>query len=161
MYQQLELNPKINPGYAARLGTRREPLMAQLPIAPVNASPVPRLTSLYHHTDAGDYGDRSYPGNCGGHLIKDLILYFKSESNYTHIQLQSGKVHLISKTLKTFELKLSKMFLRVHKSYLINSNHMESYSFKDNTLLLNGNMVIPVSRRKKDEVIIFLKSLSI
>ena len=89
------------------------------------------------------------------------ILYFKSESNYTHIQLQSGKVHLISKTLKTFELKLSKMFLRVHKSYLINSNHMESYSFKDNTLLLNGNMVIPVSRRKKDEVIIFLKSLSI
>ena len=79
MYQQLELNPKINPGYAARLGTRREPLMAQLPIAPVNASPVPRLTSLYHHTDAGDYGDRSYPGNCGGHLIKDLILYFKPE----------------------------------------------------------------------------------
>ena len=26
---------------------------------------------------AGDYGDRSYPGNCGGNLIKDLLRYFK------------------------------------------------------------------------------------
>lgn len=89
------------------------------------------------------------------------ILFFRSESNYTHIQLQSGKVHLISKTLKSFELKLSTPFFRVHKSYLINSNHIESYSFKDNTLQISGNMKIPVSRRKKDEVITFLKSFGI
>ena len=89
------------------------------------------------------------------------ILYFKSESNYTHIQLHSGKVHLISKTLKTFELKLSKIFLRVHKSYLVNRNHIKSFSFKDNILRISGNMEIPVSRRKKDEVIIFLKSFGI
>jgi hypothetical protein len=50
---------------------------AKLPLAPVNASPVPRLTSLYHNTDAGKYGRRSYPGNCGGNLIKDLLLYFR------------------------------------------------------------------------------------
>ena len=43
----------------------------------VNASPVPHLTSLYHFHRAGEYGDRSYPGNCGGNLIKDLLLYFK------------------------------------------------------------------------------------
>ena len=38
---------------------------------------MPHLTSLYHFNRAGEYGDRSYPGNCGGNLIKDLLLYFK------------------------------------------------------------------------------------
>lgn len=46
----------INPFYAARLkrvvpspqGPSRTPVYARLPLAPVNASPVPHLTSLYH-----------------------------------------------------------------------------------------------------------------
>ncbi|HEY4364925.1 MAG TPA: hypothetical protein VGN17_28430 [Bryobacteraceae bacterium] len=50
---------------------------AKLPDAPLNASPVPHLTSLYHFARAGEYGSRKYPGNCGGNLIKDLLLYFK------------------------------------------------------------------------------------
>ena len=54
--------------------TRR---IAVLPRAPINGSPVPWLTSLYHKAFAGPYGDRRYPGNCGGELIKDLLLYFK------------------------------------------------------------------------------------
>jgi hypothetical protein len=53
---------------------------AKLPAAPVNASPVPHLTSLYHFNRAGEYGDRTYPGNCGGNLIKDLIHYFDAKS---------------------------------------------------------------------------------
>jgi hypothetical protein len=64
-----------NPFYASRLkrvATRNEardrPVYARLPAAPRNASPVPGLTSLYHSHLAGDYGDRSYPGNCGGNL---------------------------------------------------------------------------------------------
>jgi hypothetical protein len=77
----------INPYYAARLArraaaTRPDPLAdtpvyARLPLAPRNGSPVPHLTSLYHFHRAGEYGDRSYPGNCGGNLIKDLLRYFK------------------------------------------------------------------------------------
>ena len=53
------------------------PGYARLPRAPRNASPVPHLTSLYHFHRAGEYGDRSWPGNCGGNLIKDLLLYFQ------------------------------------------------------------------------------------
>lgn len=53
---------------------------ARLPQAPKNGSPVPHLTSLYHFHRAGDYGDRSYPGNCGGNLIKDLLKYFGARS---------------------------------------------------------------------------------
>jgi SAM-dependent methyltransferase len=73
-----------NPFYARRLkrvATLQEahhrPVYARLPLAPRNASPVPHLTSLYHFHRAGEYGDRSYPGNCGGNLIKDLLRYFK------------------------------------------------------------------------------------
>ena len=75
----------INPFYAARIqpaGSNpvndcQRPVYAKLPRAPINASPVPHLTSLYHFSRAGEYGDRSYPGNCGGNLIKDLLLYFR------------------------------------------------------------------------------------
>src|SRR6266478_6122567 len=56
------------------------PVYARLPRAPKNASPVPHLTSLYHFHRAGEYGDRSYPGNCGGNLIKDLLQYFDPAS---------------------------------------------------------------------------------
>jgi hypothetical protein len=94
----------INPFYAARFSPRSrsgaagkpfafaprcqpqhryesdEPVYAKLPRAPKNASPVPHLTSLYHFSRAGEYGDRSFPGNCGGNLIKDLLRYFKPAS---------------------------------------------------------------------------------
>lgn len=76
-----------NPFYARRLkrvAPRKEerdrPVYARLPRIPINASPVPHLTSLYHFSRAGEYGDRSYPGNCGGNLIKDLLRYFKIRS---------------------------------------------------------------------------------
>ncbi len=62
---------------APRPEEHHRPVYARLPLAPRNASPVPHLTSLYHFHRAGEYGDRSYPGNCGGNLIKDLLLYFR------------------------------------------------------------------------------------
>ena len=74
----------VNPFFANRVRASailrtvlRQPVFAKLPRIPINGSPVPHLTSLYHNTDAGEYGRRSYPGNCGGNLIKDLLLYFK------------------------------------------------------------------------------------
>lgn len=53
--------------------------IAVLPRAPRNGSPVPRLTSLYHSAVRGPYGDPRYPGNCSGHLIKDLLRYFNAK----------------------------------------------------------------------------------
>ncbi|HYH66197.1 MAG TPA: hypothetical protein VD866_16005 [Urbifossiella sp.] len=51
--------------------------IAVLPRAPRNGSPVPGLTSLYHKSWRGNYGDACYPGNCSGELIKDLLRYFR------------------------------------------------------------------------------------
>jgi len=77
----------IDPFYAACLSLPAsqaqdepaKPIYVRLPLAPVTASPVPHLTSLYHFHRAGEYGDRSYPGNCGGNLIKDLLTYFRTK----------------------------------------------------------------------------------
>jgi len=72
-----------NPFYASRLKrvvppeVRDRPVYARLPLAPRNASPVPHLTSLYHFDRTGEHGDPGYAGNCGGQLIKDLLLYFR------------------------------------------------------------------------------------
>jgi hypothetical protein len=75
----------INPFYAARLlrpaashqSSAEVPRFARLPRAPITASPVPHLTSLYHFDHAGNYGNRAWPGNCGGQLIKDVLRYFQ------------------------------------------------------------------------------------
>jgi hypothetical protein len=73
----------VNPFYAAARRYERRPgdgvRFAKLPTAPRNASPVPHLTSLYSSPDPGPYGDRRYPGNCDGYLIKDLLRYFRAE----------------------------------------------------------------------------------
>jgi hypothetical protein len=77
----------IDPFYASCLSLPPSPLRpsteqrtyARLPRAPITGSPVPHLTSLYHFDMAGEYGDRKWPGNCGGNLIKDLLQYFKPD----------------------------------------------------------------------------------
>jgi hypothetical protein len=70
----------VNPFYALRYRKPPSPTSptryVKLPCAPVTASPVPHLTSLYHLDDQGDCRNRRYPGNCGGNLIKDLLQYF-------------------------------------------------------------------------------------
>jgi hypothetical protein len=75
----------IDPFYASCLRltasprSAPKPVYAKLPQAPVTASPVPHLTSLYH-LDGRDGGDRNYPGNCGGNLIRDLVKFFGPRS---------------------------------------------------------------------------------
>lgn len=59
-----------------RQSTLTPSAIAVLPRAPRNGSPVPGLTSLYHKSWRGDYGDARYPGNCSGELIKDLLRFF-------------------------------------------------------------------------------------
>ena len=52
----------------------------ELPAAPLTASPAPLLTSIHSTPKRGPWGDSKYPGNCGGHLILDLLTYFKPRS---------------------------------------------------------------------------------
>jgi hypothetical protein len=82
------MNYVANPHYAKRSKQTPPPnnhrtqdgIFVKLPAAPITASPVPHLTSLYHFDSTDKYGCRKYPGNCGGELIIDLLLFFQPQN---------------------------------------------------------------------------------
>jgi SAM-dependent methyltransferase len=97
----------IDPFYAACLKLSAppceeepyRPIYVRLPRAPITGSPVPHLTSLYHFHRAGEYGDRKWPGNCGGNLIRDLLTYFKPEGLVFDPMSGSGTARDVCKEL--------------------------------------------------------------
>ncbi|MFT5822586.1 MAG: two-component system LytT family response regulator [Crocinitomix sp.] len=77
------------------------------------------------------------------------ISYLKGESNYTVVHCNQNR-YMVSKTLKDFEETLNpKLFLRVHKSYLVHIEKVVRYMKTSGYLVLQDDKEIPVSRRKR------------
>lgn len=86
-------------------------------------------------------------------INEDDIFYCKSESNYTTFYTQKIDRIVVSKPIKMFEELLSKdTFVRCHKSYLVNKNHVIQYN-KQGMLIINAKIQVPVSSRRKDQII--------
>ena len=86
---------------------------------------------------------------------KDII-YLKADNSYTSIHLNNGKTHVTSRFLKNFEdhLRNNTSFFRCHKSYIINTDFVTSYSKSNGgTVFLTNNYEIPVSTEKSEELI--------
>ena len=85
------------------------------------------------------------------------IIHCEGESNYTKFFLEGGKTLMVSHTLKDYESILGDYgFLRVHKSHLVNLKYVSSVDREGHLRLQNGQS-IPVSRRRKEEVMSMLK----
>jgi two-component system LytT family response regulator len=80
------------------------------------------------------------------------IAYLKGASNYTEIYMLEGQMTLASRILKSFEPQLDESFLRIHKSYIINTKLIRKYDRADSTIYLENGADIPVSKSKKDEL---------
>lgn len=82
------------------------------------------------------------------------ILYLKALSNYTEIFLSNGRKVLLAKTLKQLTLQLPEsIFLRVHKSYIVNKLFMKQFITLPQTfVVLENDTIIPVSRQKRSFV---------
>lgn len=91
----------------------------------------------------------------------DDIIRCESDNNYTTFYLENNQKILVSKTLKYYaDLLKGNEFLRVHQSHLINTKYIKEYIKSDGGyLLLKDTTTIPVSVRKKNEVIEALNSL--
>ena len=89
--------------------------------------------------------------------VKDII-HCQAEVNYTNFFFTSGRKLLVIKTLKEYEELLDDCnFIRVHKSHLINLQHVKQYTRGEGgTVTMSDGTVVDVSRRKKEE---FLKRL--
>ncbi len=89
-----------------------------------------------------------------GNLIVEVsqIMRLEGESNYTNIYLADGQKFLISKTLSTFEEILPEdIFVRVHKSHIVNIGYIKSI-LKANPpyILMSNSIEIPISLNKRD-----------
>ncbi len=85
-------------------------------------------------------------------MPNDVVL-LKGNGNYTWIYLANGTRKLLCKTMHTILDELHFIhFVRTHKSYSVNMNHIRSQDMvNDHTLLMTNGMVVEVSRRKKKE----------
>jgi two-component system, LytTR family, response regulator len=83
------------------------------------------------------------------------IEYAESSNNYTKLILLNKQSHIISKTLKDVQEVLEDLhFLRVHRQYIINLNHVKQFYRGENmyVVMANGEN-IPVARSQKDKLV--------
>lgn len=84
----------------------------------------------------------------------DDILYCEGDGNYSWIYFNKTKRILLSKKLKQMEEDLPEpLFYRVHNSYIINLNKIESYNKNEGIVILENNILIPVSRQKRNNIL--------
>ena len=82
------------------------------------------------------------------------IEWIKAEGSYCTFNLKPNEKIMISKPLKEYvELLPEELFIRPHKSFLININSVESYLYKSLELKLRCGESIPVSRRNKQMIL--------
>ncbi|MEM7106467.1 MAG: LytTR family DNA-binding domain-containing protein [Bacteroidota bacterium] len=82
--------------------------------------------------------------------IKDIVR-FQSARNYTEIFMANNKKIVVSKTMKKFEALFSKIgFIRIHRSHLINPDHVVRFikRFGGEVEMTDG-AILPVSPDKK------------
>ncbi len=82
-------------------------------------------------------------------LVFDEILYADSVKDYVRIHLE-GTSLLVKTTLTNFEKQLPKdQFIRVHRSYLVNSNAITAHTYTDIEI---GTIEIPIGNSYKQKV---------
>jgi len=88
----------------------------------------------------------------------DDIICCDADEVYTHVRLNDNRKITVAKPLSTFETLLEGHdFFRISKSHIINPNYMIILYKDRNQILLQGNIVLDIARRRRVE---FLKILN-
>lgn len=97
-------------------------------------------------------------GDAYQRIVWEDILYIEGMQNYVKIHFQ-GETKIILQTITSLEGMLSKDdFFRVHKSYLVNINHIDSI---EGGRIYIGKHELPISRHRKNDLLntVVFKSL--
>lgn len=89
------------------------------------------------------------------------IIRCESDGQYTEFWIENSKNIIISKSLKEYEEMLESYgFIRPHHSHLINTNKILRFNKADGgSLIMQNNDEVPVSQRKKTQILQILDSL--
>lgn len=92
--------------------------------------------------------------------LKD-ILYIEASVSYSQVHLAEGRIVVSSNNLKTYEDMLEEFqFFRIHKTWLVNLNHIQRYEKQDGTsVIMSNGEKLEVARRKKDQLLERLEKL--
>lgn len=95
-------------------------------------------------------------GQQGGISFIELndIIYSEASNNYSKLILTDGNRFLISKTLKDVQEVLEEEhFLRVHRQYIINLNHVKQFNRNEGILTMTNGENIPIARNQKERLV--------
>lgn len=94
-------------------------------------------------------------------MYTDELIFLKAEGSYTDVYSKNSDKLLISKPIKQIEQELNpNIFFRVHRSYIINIRFIKRFDRTKNIIIMINGAEIPLSRRRYDEFITFLKKTS-
>lgn len=89
------------------------------------------------------------------------VLFLKADNNTTDFYMKDGNCINAFKTLKIFEKLLPDNFLRIHKSYIINSNYVSRINFGKLLCTVKRNIyIIPFTKTYIENVEIMNKALT-
>lgn len=102
-------------------------------------------------SNSKDESDNDLYVNIDRRLIKiDLPSIYLIEAKGDYIRIKTDdKNYTVHSTLKKIESKLPSLFLKIHRSYIINTN--EIIDIEDNSVLIRKD-VVPVSRSNRPEL---------
>lgn len=83
------------------------------------------------------------------------IVYCESENNYTRFYSTDGQQYMVAKTLGDIQEVLEERnFLRVHRQYLVNLDHIKKYvRGEGNYLIMTNRDSVAVARNQKERLI--------
>lgn len=83
-------------------------------------------------------------------LNLEEILFLESMADYVKIFLDTGEIVITREKISTLHERLSARFLRIHRSYVVNRDRVQSYNREE---VIVGEKELPVSRTYKKEFI--------
>ena len=128
-------------------------------VAKVTTKPQPstdQLTALQKELKGAAISKIAIPGQQGVTFVEiNDIVFAEASNNYTKLVLLNKQQHIISKTLKDVQDVLEERhFLRVHRQYIINLNHVKQFFRGDNMyVVMDNGENIPVARSQKEKLV--------
>ncbi|MGM8362298.1 LytR/AlgR family response regulator transcription factor [Flavobacterium sp. ARAG 55.4] len=89
------------------------------------------------------------------------IAYFQADNNSTDIHLTNGEIVTAFKTLKLFEGVLPYPFVRIHNSYIVNSNCISRiHTGNASCYIKNTTIKLPFSKSYKSNIDLIISEIS-
>ncbi|MEO6549695.1 MAG: LytTR family transcriptional regulator DNA-binding domain-containing protein [Ferruginibacter sp.] len=118
--------------------------------------PTSNQLSLLQRQMRGEIASKiAIPGQNGVSFIElNEIVFVEASNNYSKLVLSDKRIFTVSKTLKDVQDVLEEShFLRVHRQYIINLNHVKLFNRNDSILVMDNGEQLPIARNQKERLV--------